>query len=147
MKKIITLVLVIALLSSCDECKDIACFTPPPPFEFEIVDKQTKENLFTNETFSEGQVTIESHGDKAVAYSFISESNRNTIKLNEIGRETEKIHYTINIADEVIFDLKIDAERKSEDCCTFTEIHSLKIESIEYIVDTTTEIITILVER
>lgn len=35
-------------MQSCNiisECEDIDCFTPPDPFQFELVDKLTGENL------------------------------------------------------------------------------------------------------
>ncbi len=147
MKKIITLVLLIAFFSSCDRCKDVECVTPAPLFEFEILDKQTKENLFTNGTFSENQISIKTQEDKEVPYSFIGEGGRNTIRLLGLGWKTQKIHYTINIADELIFDLKVDVERKKGDCCDFTEVQSLAIKNIEFNIDKSTGLISIWVVR
>ncbi len=136
-----------ALFSSCDKCKNVECATPPPVFEFEILDKQSNENLFTSEVFNQHQIRIENQEGKEVLFNFISEGDRNTIKLLGIGAKTEKIYYTINIADEVIFDLKIDAERKKGACCDYTEVHSIAIENIEYSINKSTEVISIFVER
>ena len=148
MKKVIMMLIFMgAIFSSCDKCKNVECATPPPVFEFEILNKQTNENLFTTKAFSQNQISSKDKEGKAVPHIFISEDERNTFRLQEIGLKTEKIHYTINIADEVIFDLKIDMERKQGDCCDFTVVHSIEIENIEFSIDKARGVIKIFVEH
>ncbi|MEN8126044.1 MAG: hypothetical protein ABFR32_13055 [Bacteroidota bacterium] len=145
-----TLILLLSL-TSCDfdDCEGIDCFTPPPSFGFEIVDKQSKENLFTNGTYTDDQIEVfNTQTKEPVEYRFISENNHNTIGIHSIGWSTEKVDITINIGDEVIFNFFVDAERKKGDCCSFTKIKEFRIENIDYeIMETYPQAATILVEN
>ena len=77
---ILTLIILI-IIQSCkkkDDCEDLACFTPPSPFEFELVDKLTGENLFTNGTFNSNDIKVINFDDKSnVGFTFIDENDYN----------------------------------------------------------------------
>ena len=45
-----------------------------------------------------------------------------------------------------IFDFYVDAERKSENCCSFTQYNEISITASEFELDTQTGIYKILVE-
>jgi hypothetical protein len=75
-------VLVIALFSvNCSKnCSENA--TPPKASIFiELVDATTNENLFTNLTFTQGDIVIKDLEDEAVNFSFVTKDNLNLIQI------------------------------------------------------------------
>lgn len=123
------------LTQSCvnknDDCGE--CFSPPQEINFEVVNKITGENLFTNGTFNKNQISItDIETGNLIDFNFLNENNLNIIQLNNIGWKTENIHYLINIDDVIVFNLYLEAQRLFENCCSFTKINNLKIENIEY---------------
>lgn len=141
----ILLLITILGLQSCHEDDCGACFTPPNPFLFELVTKDTGENLFSNGTFNPNEIEIINLADdSSVDFTFLDENNINLIRINTIGWETEIINYTIYVGNENIFDLYVDAERLLENCCSFTKYHEIRIENASFQFDTTTDIYKIL---
>ena len=131
MKNLLKLLLIFIVFTtqSCDkDCDGYACMTPPNYFVFEIVDKTTGENLFSNGTYKQEDIEVVNMADNSdLEYSFISEDNANLIIINSIGWKTEKITVLVKISDEEIFSLYVDAERVSEDCCSFTRYNKIEI--------------------
>ena len=151
MKKTITILVisVFILTQSCkkDECEDIACFTPPSPFGFELVDKVTGENLFTKGTFNSNDIKVINIDDQRnVQFTFIDENDYNIIQINTIGWKTEIINYSIQISTENIFNLYVNAERLNENCCSFTRYQEIKIENSEFELNQTNGLYKILVD-
>ncbi|MDF4201367.1 hypothetical protein PXD56_00270 [Maribacter sp. SA7] len=150
MKKsiIIALVTFVMILQSCDDCGDKDCFTPPNGFSFELVDKTTMENLFTNETFNSNEISVINLTDNSnLEFDFIDENNLNLIQLNSIGWETEKVDVLINVSGIDILNLIVDAERTSEDCCEFTRYNDISIENAEFELNEENGLYTILVTQ
>lgn len=140
--QILAFILIVQGCCNCDEC-----FSPPEPFVFEIVDKSTGENLFTNGTYDPDQLQVVKASDNMhVEFSFNRENNVNLLQINSIGWETEAADLLIKVGNEIIFELIVDAERVSEDCCTFTRYHEIKIEQAEYNVEPTSGIYKIFKE-
>ena len=134
------------IFQSCQEdCGE--CFTPPNLFRFEIVDKASGENVFTNETYSFSDIEVENllEGNEAT-FTFIDENNINIIRFQDIGWETEEVKYALQLDGVEIFTLYVDAVAKSEDCCTFTEYREVMLEGAEFELDPNTEIYKILLE-
>lgn len=148
---IITKVLLIGLAAinfGCDKRSDCGvCFTPPSPFLFEIVDKATDENLFTNGTYESKQIEIINADDnKNVNYKFIGENDFNVIQINSIGWKTEKINIMVKISNINIFNFHVDAERLTQDCCSFTKYNEIRIDNSEFELDTEYGVYKIVVE-
>ena len=147
MRKIIGFVLFVSLLllQSCglgDECG--ACFSPPTPFVFNIVDQGNGENLFANGTLDPEDIEVVNvQGTKSYAFSFIDENDRNLIEIGSIGWETENVSVMINVGDAEILTLNVDAERLTEDCCSFTRFNSISIENAESELNSQTGIYTV----
>ena len=143
------LILVVFNLLGCndEECNE-SCFTPPNNFAFEIIDKTSGENLFTNETYNPADISITDalNNNESVAFNFISENNLNLIQVGSIGWETEIVDLKFEIADDRIFNLYIDAERLDGDCCSFTRYNEITISEAEYELDSQTGVYKILVE-
>ena len=150
MKKInLILLLLMAILQSCndDNCSDELCFTEPESFRFEIVDKTSGENLFTNGTYEPAQIAITNTLNEAsVEFTFISENDLNLIQIGSIGWETEIVNLKIDISDDHIFDFYVNAERKTVDCCDFTEYKEITIGESEFEFDAQTGIYKIFME-
>ena len=144
-------IILIVITFSCEtdnesEC-DKYCFTPPPSLRFELVDKLTNENLFSNETFDPYQIgIINLDNNKSVDYRFLDYENRNLISINSFGWQTEIINYSIRIDNDEIFTLYVDAERLIEDCCSFTKYNEISIENSEFGIDTINFVYKIFVE-
>ncbi|WP_396632783.1 hypothetical protein [Maribacter sp. R86514] len=145
---LIALVAFVFIFNSCDNCDDKACFTPPEGFTFELVDKTTRENLFTNETFSSNEISVTNLVDNSnLEFNFIDEDDVNLIQINAIGWESETVDALITVSGIDIFNLIVDAERTTEDCCTFTKYNEIRIENAEFELNDENGIYTILVTQ
>ena len=147
MRKIIVLFILFAfMLQSCGEsCGE--CFTPPQNFMFEIVDKESGANLFTNGTYMSSQIQMTNTlNDSPVEFTFINENNNNLISIDGIGWKTEIVNLKVDIANNQLFKLYVDAERKSADCCNFTKYNEINLSECEFELDSQTGIYKILVE-
>lgn len=129
-----------------DKCNQL-CFTPPQTFEFEIVDKASGENLFTNGTYDPDDISITDklNNNEPIAFSFISEDNINLLQIGSIGWKTETVNLKIDIADNHIFNFYVEAER-IENCCSHTEYNEINLTDSEFELDGQTGIYRILVE-
>lgn len=145
-KLLFVISLVIGILPACDDEKCGECFTPPNIFIFDLVDQTTNENVFTSGRFTFGDIEILDASDKQVEFSFIEENDVNLIQIHTIGWKTEIVNYRINIGTKNVFDLYVDAERLSEDCCSFTKYKEIEISNTDYTLDTKSDIYTIVVE-
>ncbi len=141
------LILIMFMMTACsyeEECG--ACFTPPNYFAFNLTDKGTGENVFTSGRFKPDDIEILDASDHRVEFNFIDEDNINLIEIYTIGWQTEIVNYSINIGSENIFDLYVDAERLSEDCCSFTRYKKIEIDNAEYSLNPDTGIYSILIK-
>ena len=148
MKKFnLILSLITIILQSCNNNDCGECFTPPEEFSFEIVNKISGENLFTNGTYEPEQIEIINTLDNSkVNFTFISENNINIIQIENIGWVTEKVNLQINISENHIFDFNVNAERKTGECCSYTEYNNITIGNSEYELENQTGIYKIMKE-
>ncbi|MDN3641457.1 hypothetical protein QWY87_02000 [Lutimonas halocynthiae] len=151
MRKKLLLIAVMILLSSqaCDDkdCEDVLCFTPPMPFAFELVDKDTGENLFTNGSYDSNDIEVLNVSDNSRReFVFISENDLNIIQIGSIGWDSEIAEVVLKVGDETILNLYVDSERISEDCCNFTKYNEIRIDNAEYELDQQRGIYTILID-
>ncbi len=149
--KITINILFISLLFLVQACKIEEkcgeCFSAPAAFTFAIVDKLTGENLFTNGTYKPEQIEVLNLADNTkIEYSFIPEQKNNLIRIYSIGWKTEKINITVKVLNQSIFNMYVDAVRKSEKCCSFTEYNEVLIQNAEFVLDAETGIYTIRVD-
>ena len=132
---------------SVDNC-EVDCNSGPLVLNFELLNKATGENLFTNNTFDQADIQVFDidNSNSSVEYVFINEDNRNIISLGPFGWGTNIANYVLKVGVRDIFTLKIDAEQKTEDCCSFVQINQLEIKNAEYSQNPETGIYEILVE-
>ena len=149
MRKYLLLSLVIYTVFSCKkikECDGIDCFSPPPNFDFELVDKTTGENLFTNGTLKSEDIQVVNESNENVSFQFISENDYNILSLNEVGWNLDPHTYTISVGASVEFYLELDMEEKHENCCTFFKTETLQISGYTYEQSNTTDIYSIQID-
>jgi len=139
-------VLAFLLITACSDEECGACFTPPNYFVFKLVDSESGENLFSNRTFNPNDIEILDASDHPVEFTFIEENDINLIEIYTIGWQTEIVNYRVNIVSNNIFDLYVDAERRSENCCSFTRFNEIEISNAEFRLSAETGIYTILVD-
>lgn len=145
MKKVFLPICIFLFFSACstsNDCEDTLCFSPPPHFEFKIVDASTGENLFSNGTFSEGDIRLIDDNGKPVQYRFISEDERNHLNLG-LGWVEGSREYTLTLSPEVQLLIKMNVDKKNENCCITFEITNFNISPYEYEVDNTSDVYTI----
>lgn len=136
MKKIgfILMFFAVFVLSSCtvDHC-DVLCDSGPLGLSFELLDKTTGKNLFTNGTFERNDIEVLDldNNNSMVEYGFISENVINLITLGPFGWEKKIANYSLKVDTLNIFTLNVDAEEKTEDCCSFVQVNKVEIKNAE----------------
>lgn len=129
------------------KCVDYSCFSPPRYFQFDLVDKTTGENVFTNGTYTESDIEIINLLDSTIYDDFsFNEYATNWIEIRSIGWQSEIVNLSINILGNHIFNFYVDAIRKNEHCCSFTEYNEIKIDSANYEFNANTDSYTVYIE-
>ncbi len=148
-KGFILLFMVAFVLDSCnvDNC-DVDCNSGPLGLNFELLDKATGENLFTNGTFDPADIEVLDldNNNSSVQFTFNSENDINIINLGPFGWETNIANYLLKVGERDIFTLHVDAEEKTEDCCSFVQVNKLEIINADFELNPETGIYEILVE-
>lgn len=123
---------------SCEnnKCEDFLCNSGPAIFQLELVDKESGENLFTNETYKKTDLEINMTSGTGGESRFIDENNYNIIQLSTF----ESVDYSVKLSGSEIFTVSIDAEGVTKDCCFHTQVNDFKIENAENQLDTSTGI-------
>ena len=136
-------------LAGCDnessECEDIACTSPAPSYAFDLVDKETSENLFTNGTLSHEDVRVVNENGVDVDFKFYSEGGMDII-IASLGWDTSVTDYTIFVGSELEIDVHLALERTTENCCTFFKETEFSISGYEYERDNGNSLITIFID-
>lgn len=135
MKKITTLFLLVLLAqSSCDiivkDCPE--CFTPPPTFGFEFIDKDTGENLFTNETLKIEDIEVFDENKDEIEFQLITENNINVLDLSYIGWTEGPKYYTIKLSADISVPITLNMKEKNTKCCTYFEVIEFSVLEYDY---------------
>ena len=148
-KLILIAVMILLCAQACTDrdCEDLLCFTPPIPFAFELVDKNSGENLFTNGSFDSDDIEVVNVSDNSSReFVFISEDALNIIQIGSIGWENEIAEVVLKVGDQTILNLYVDSERVSENCCNFTKYNEIRIDNADYELDQQSGIYTVLID-
>lgn len=137
--------LAILTLNGCNkECNE--CFTPPQPLLFELVSQESGDNLISNGTYTSNEIEIVNQSNKqSVEFSIAQNEGADLLNINTIGWETETINYLITAKNEFLFTLQLNAERISEDCCSYTKYSDIEISGSDYEINPETGIYSIFV--
>jgi len=146
MKKTLLLITILVSTISCDLGDDVNCFTPPPQFNFDLVDATTLENLFLNDAFTEETLKVYDETDTEVNYELVLYNEKYILSLSEIGWELEPKTYTIELSPEVSVVFQLDMDKVTSDSCTYFEVETFEIEDYENEPDTSTGIIQVKID-
>lgn len=132
---------------SVDKC-DVDCVSGPLSLNFQLLDKNTGENLFTNETFNSEDIQVLDldNDNNNVQFTFYDEDSIDLINLGPFGWGINKVNYILKVGDRDIFTLELDAEQRTEDCCSYVAVTKLEIKNSEYQLNPETGIYEILVQ-
>ena len=135
MKRFTTLLLLIILTqTSCDLIKKDCgeCFTPPPTFIFEFVDKNNGENLFYNNTFITEDVSVTDEEGKSYEFELITEDNMSILNLGTLGWDLDPNSYIIKLSDKTSVKFVLDIDGIDGDCCVHHEVRKFVVYDYEY---------------
>jgi len=111
---------------------------------FEIID--SNGNAFTSNTLSiENLKIIDTDDQSEIDFHFITTGNLNLISVGDIGWGTQQKNYQFKADETVIFNIYIDSERVSENCCSFTRYNEISITGTTYTVNEETGVYEILI--
>lgn len=143
------LIIAALALNSCsvDKC-DVDCSSGPLSLSFELLDKATGENLFTNNTFDPADIAVFDLGNNnsEVQFTFDSENDINIITLGPFGWGTNIANYLLKVGDRDIFTLYVDAEEIKDECCSNVILNKLTLEDAAYSQNTQNGVYEVLVE-
>lgn len=132
MKRTLQLIVVLFLTISCDLNDTVDCFTPPRQFNFDLVDATTLDNLFLNDTFTEGAIKVYDESDNEIAFELIYYNESYILSLSEIGWNLDPKTYTIELSPDVSVVFQLDMDQVSSDSCTYFEVTAFDVVDYEY---------------
>lgn len=110
MKQLAQLVVIFLFIGCNSKTDAVDNLTAPETFAFQIINKDNGENLFTKKILDSKKIKVKNlDSGEIVKHSFLSENNLDLIVLENVGRESETVNYSVNIDDESIFELHVDA--------------------------------------
>ncbi|MGA8853475.1 MAG: hypothetical protein WB492_04780 [Christiangramia sp.] len=127
----VLLLLFIGLTISCDDdkCEELICNSGPASFELELVDSETGENLFTNGTFEESDLQLnQTEGNNIGDWDFLSENDINLIRISTFN----DIAYSVKVSNEEIFQIAIEAESITVDCCSSVRVDDFQVTGADF---------------
>lgn len=114
------------LWTSCDPCSDTACFSPPPPIQYLLVDSGTQVNLIANGTINPSDISITDMDGEDAEFRFVDSSI-------EVVNWTEGLSETsFKFLDEELFRVNMNSERVNEQCCSVVRVREFVITGTEF---------------
>lgn len=118
-------------LASCDfGDDDIICATGPVQLHLEFVDKETGENLYSNDTFQQAAIEISDEDGVLVPYTFIQDLGRTFLRL-DLGMEAGEKVITIAANEEISLDLELTIAAQEGNCTSYY-ISEFEVPGYEY---------------
>lgn len=137
--------LIIFSIQSCDsnDCETVVC-APNSIFQFQLIDKNSGENLLTNGAYQISNLNIlNTETENEVGFDFTPE---NAIVSVQTPNNTETVNYTIQISSENLFQVAIEKERISGECCSGINFTSVEISNVDFQLNSQLGTYTILLE-
>lgn len=121
--------ILIVLIARCNNCSDVACFTPPQPFIFNFVDSNDV-NVFASERYTTNELSIKDNNtETCINYEVI---DTHLIQINSIGWATEMADYTLNLGQETDINITATTLEVNQDCCTFFNMTDFDVKDRMY---------------
>ncbi|MCC6726670.1 MAG: hypothetical protein IT258_19370 [Saprospiraceae bacterium] len=120
----------------CDKCADIECTPPPPGFSFQLLDKDSGQDLVANGTFNAKQVKVFSIADNKLHTMFVTvsaDSTAYTFTDGELGWNTgpENASYELRLNASSVFPFTFETKSVKDGCCTAIKLEKFEIEGVE----------------
>ena len=118
----------------CNKCEGIDCFTPPNILIFQLLDKETGEDLIANGTYLPEEVVVYAvYDDDTHDLSHSYNGSNNYFSDFEIGTKTgpKRSSYELRLGDDVVIPFTYEVSKRTEDCCTFFELEQFEINGVE----------------
>ncbi len=131
MKKSLFLLLLVISSYSCNinDCQDYE--TGPPIMYVEIVDADSGENLFTNDTYQASDLEIINKNGVDVDFYFIDENDYNMIQFTPYSYSEKNIIY-IKVGEDIDAKILFDVVDHSGECYSAYFIENKEVENYPY---------------
>lgn len=145
MKQLAQLVVIFLFIGCNSKTDAVDNLTAPETFAFQIINKDNGENLFTKKILDFKKIKVKNlDSGEIVKHSFVSENNLDLIVLENVGRESETVNYSVNVDDESIFELHVDAILTKDEDSDY-EYQNIEITNKESNLDKTSGVYKIFV--
>jgi hypothetical protein len=127
--KNVTLVFLISILFlSCtkDNCSE-SVIPPQASIFIEVLDEDTDENVFTNETYTISDVSVVEFDDSEVDFILITRDDLNLIQIFPRTNVAIDNKIYLNIADDETIEIQYDVETLKTECYTQKRIINVNI--------------------
>ncbi|WP_430401092.1 hypothetical protein [Flavobacterium sp.] len=127
--KNVTLVFLISILFlSCtkDNCSE-SVIPPQASIFIEVLDEDTDENVFTNETYTISDVSVVEFDDSEVDFILITRDDLNLIQIFPRTNVAIDNKIYLNIADDETIEIQYDVETLNTECYTQKRIINVNI--------------------
>ena len=126
------------LFFGCDKCKDVECFSSPESFYFQLIDKETNQNLLQNGTYKLSDIyikpTFRSGVHNLELDSIEIEGRKEVVVIDrEIGWQSGKEYkdYIFLLKDSLFHNFVYYTEEMQEECCTYYETKEVSSSTLE----------------
>ena len=145
--KMLAFIMFYLVLFSCDKAEDCTSNSTGPPYFFvEIVDSVTNENVFTNGTYIESQLSVSTSPlTNSFSYGLIREDNVNIIQITPSWSEGIFLT-TIKLDNQIEIPIETIIVKSESRCNTNYLIQSLTIDGFEYEIEVETGICKIKID-
>lgn len=111
------LLTVIALSCTKDNCSENVS-PPQASIIVELLDEATDENVFTNETYTVGDISVVEIDDTEIDFIFIARDDLNLIQIFPKTNIPSDNKIYLKIANDEVIEIQYDVEKTSTDCYT-----------------------------
>ena len=121
--KSLFIVLTIAFLSiKCSESCSENAIPPQASVFIKLVDATTNENLFTNLTYTEGDIVVKDVNDEDVDFSFVSKDDLNLIQIFPSTNVAANNSITLYMGTTETIEIQYSVETINTECYTQKKI-------------------------
>ena len=113
-----------------EDCSGYACFTPPSPIEIALLDENGTENLILNETINPSSIKIRDLiSNTAISFETLENGH---LLITDVGWESRNWNLSFTNQETELFQLSLEAQEITRDCCTFTSYDNIVLGSNTY---------------
>lgn len=118
----------------CDKCENIECTPPPNEFTFQLLDKDSGEDLVVNGTLQADEISVFSIvGNKKHELLVSTDSTGYFFTDQEIGWEVGPANasHELRLNPSTTLPFTYETKEVNEDCCTHFELVKFELDSAE----------------